>query len=160
MQFSDHVIYVDETGDHGLTSIDTQYPVFGLNFCVFEKTHYYNSFVPRVQKFKFDFFGHDSIILYEHQIAKRQEPFLFLHNELKRNQFMGELNQIVSSTELTIISTIIDKRNLIDGYNYPDNPYNLALKFCLESAYKYLQGVNGHADKTHIIVEMRGRNED
>ena len=122
--------------------------------------YYCNSFVPRIQKFKFDFFGHDSIILHEHQIIKRKGSFSFLYDEANRNQFMGELNQIVGSTQLTIISTIIDKRTLVDDYMYPYNPYDLAHKFCLERAYKYLQSVSGHVDQTHIIVEMRGKIED
>ena len=160
MQFSDHIVYVDETGDHGIKSIDSQFPVFGLNFCIFEKTHYYNNFVPRIQKFKFDFFGHDNIILHEHQIVKKKEPFLFLHDDVMRNQFMDELNQIVVNTEVTMISTIVDKRNLVDGYMYPYNPYDLALKFCLERLHRYLHDTSNHVARTHIIVEMRGKNED
>jgi hypothetical protein len=42
-EFSDYVVYVDESGDHGLASIDPEFPVFVLAFCVFEKSHYINS---------------------------------------------------------------------------------------------------------------------
>ena len=34
-QFSDFMVYVDESGDHSLTSIDKSYPIFALAFCVF-----------------------------------------------------------------------------------------------------------------------------
>ena len=34
-QFSDFMVYVDESGDHSLTSIDKNYPIFVLAFCVF-----------------------------------------------------------------------------------------------------------------------------
>ena len=37
---SDYIVYVDESGDHGLLSIDPQYPVFVLAFCVFHKEDY------------------------------------------------------------------------------------------------------------------------
>jgi hypothetical protein len=30
MDFSDYIVYVDESGDHGLVNIDTQYPIFVL----------------------------------------------------------------------------------------------------------------------------------
>jgi hypothetical protein len=33
--YSKHIVYVDESGDHNLQSIDEQYPVFVLAFCVF-----------------------------------------------------------------------------------------------------------------------------
>ena len=38
-QFSDFMVYVDESGDHSLTSIDKNYPIFVLAFCVFYKKH-------------------------------------------------------------------------------------------------------------------------
>ena len=31
-EFSEYIVYVDESGDHGLVSIDPQYPVFALSF--------------------------------------------------------------------------------------------------------------------------------
>ena len=46
MEHSDYVIFVDESGDHGLTSIDDNYPIFVLDFCIFEKDHYVNVVVP------------------------------------------------------------------------------------------------------------------
>mgnify|MGYP000331903451 CR=1 FL=1 len=39
-RFSDYVVYVDESGDHSLASIDRDYPVFVLALCVFHKRHY------------------------------------------------------------------------------------------------------------------------
>ena len=35
MNFSDYIVYVDESGDHGL-KIAPLYPIFVLAFCVFE----------------------------------------------------------------------------------------------------------------------------
>jgi hypothetical protein len=40
MDFSDYIVYVDESGDHGLVNIDTQYPIFVLAFCIFKKSDY------------------------------------------------------------------------------------------------------------------------
>ena len=37
---SAYVVYVDESGDHNLESIDQEYPVFVLSFCVFRKGNY------------------------------------------------------------------------------------------------------------------------
>lgn len=34
-RYSDFVVYVDESGDHSLASIDPNYPVFVLALCVF-----------------------------------------------------------------------------------------------------------------------------
>lgn len=32
--FADFIVYADESGDHGMVSIDPQYPMFALTFCV------------------------------------------------------------------------------------------------------------------------------
>ena len=33
--FDDYIVFVDESGDHGMESIDANYPVFVLVFCVY-----------------------------------------------------------------------------------------------------------------------------
>jgi hypothetical protein len=38
--FSDYIIYVDESGDHGLSKIDGSYPVFVLVFTIFNIKSY------------------------------------------------------------------------------------------------------------------------
>ena len=64
-RFSDYVVYVDESGDHSLASIDAGYPVFVLALCVFHKRHYSERIIPAVEKLKFNYFGHDSVVLHE-----------------------------------------------------------------------------------------------
>ena len=59
-RFSDYVVYVDESGDHSLASIDAGYPVFVLALCVFHKRHYSEKVIPAIEKLKFNYFGHDS----------------------------------------------------------------------------------------------------
>ncbi len=39
-KYSDYIIYVDESGDHSLASIDEGYPIFVLAFCIFDKKSY------------------------------------------------------------------------------------------------------------------------
>lgn len=70
MNFSYYIIYADENGDHSLSSIDKDYPIFCLTFCMIKKTEYIEKIVPTVQKLKFDFFEHDKIVLHEREIRK------------------------------------------------------------------------------------------
>ena len=85
MTYSDYVIYVDESGDHTLTAIDRDYPVFVLDFCIFRKDSYANVVAPQVQAFKFAHFGHDIVVLHEHEIRKQKPPFVFLKSRDKRD---------------------------------------------------------------------------
>ncbi|WP_435932938.1 DUF3800 domain-containing protein [Moraxella bovoculi] len=40
MNFSDCIVYVDESGDHNLDNINSKYPIFVLAFCIFNKRYY------------------------------------------------------------------------------------------------------------------------
>lgn len=40
MDFSDYIVYVDESGDHTLNGYNSKYPVFVLAFCIFHKRYY------------------------------------------------------------------------------------------------------------------------
>lgn len=53
-----------------MQTIDTQFPVFVLAFCIFHKGHYSKKVVPALEQFKFKHFGHDQIVLHESEIRK------------------------------------------------------------------------------------------
>lgn len=73
MDYSDYIVYVDESGDHGLVSIDKQYPIFVLSLCIFNKKTYSEKIVPELMSLKFKTFGHDMVILHEHDIRKKKD---------------------------------------------------------------------------------------
>lgn len=158
-KFSKYVVYVDESGDHSLESIDANYPIFVLAFCIFHKDHYCNSVVPSVERFKFHHFGHDHIVLHEREIRKEEPPFNIFKSREERNNFLDGLSNIVRDNNFIITASIIDKTAL-RGKQPTDNPYHIALGFCLDSLYKFLQEKREHRRETHVIVEMRGEKED
>lgn len=94
-KFSDYIVYVDESGDHSLESIDPEYPLFVLAFCIFNKQAYINKIMPAIGEFKFKHFGHDMVVLHEHEIIKAQNSFTILINQEVRNIFMSDLNKLV-----------------------------------------------------------------
>lgn len=158
--FSDYIIYVDESGDHSLEHINPEYPVFVLAFCIFNKKDYTNNITPALQSFKFKHFGHDMVVLHEHDIRKAEADFSILINADKRHDFMHGLSQLVDEAPFTIISTIIEKKKLKEKYDDPANPYHLALGFGLERVYSLLRDRHQAEKKTHIIFECRGKRED
>ncbi len=158
--FSDYIVYVDESGDHGLESIDPNYPVFVLAFCVFRKDAYMGSVAPVIQRFKFRHFGHDMVILHETDIRKDRGDFRLLKTRELKEAFLGELTTIVAGAPFTLICTMIDKPALKRRYAYPDNPYHIALGYGLERVYRFLQSNGQHERTTHVVVENRGKRED
>ncbi len=160
MEFSNYIVYVDESGDHGLVSIDPNYPVFVLAFCVFEKEAYRSRCVPALQALKFKHFGHDMAILHEREIRQAQGDFKFLVDAPRRSEFMDDLTTLVEGTEFTLIASAINKTELRDRYTYPANPYDLALEFCLERLHYFLTERRNGGRPVHVVFESRGRRED
>lgn len=157
-RFSNFVVYVDESGDHGLQNIDPNYPVFVLAFCVFYKRLYSEKVVPALQKFKFNHFGHDHVVLHENEIRKEKGIFKFI-NEQHRNQFLNELTGIIEASNFILIACIIEKENL-SGREAISNPYHIALGFCLETLHEFLLEKNQDNTLTHVVFESRGKKED
>ncbi|MCE7887882.1 MAG: DUF3800 domain-containing protein [Alphaproteobacteria bacterium PRO2] len=159
-EFGDYIIYVDESGDHSLTTIDTSYPVFVLAFCIVPKDHYADSLSPQIKKLKFELFGHDNIIFHEREIRKAEDEFSILLNPRTRKLFNDRIAHIVENSSATIIAAAINKTGLTQRYTQPDNPYNLGLGFCMERAAMFLESKGQAGKLTHIVVESRGKNED
>jgi hypothetical protein len=94
--FGDYIVYVDESGDHALQTMDRQYPIFVLAFCVFEKERLAGELVPAMMRFKFAHFGHDQVVLQEHEIRKSKGPFRILLNTARRDAFYSDLNALMA----------------------------------------------------------------
>lgn len=158
-RYSNFVVYVDESGDHGMQNVDPNYPIFVLAFCVFYKKHYSEKVVPALEKFKFNNFGHDIVILHEREIRKETGPFKFA-NEREKLGFLDGLSDIIENSNFILISCVIDKHKLGGRVIDHDNPYHLALGFCLETLHELLIEKNQDAKKTHVVFECRGKKED
>jgi len=158
--YSKYIVYVDESGDHSLQSIDQSYPIFVLAFCVFHKRHYSEAIVPALEKFKFNYFGHDQIVLHENEIRKEKGAFNIFRSREEKNQFMEELTNIIDYSHFILISCTIDKRQIKNASDPNSNPYDLALGFCLETLYEFLSEKDQQNKKTHVVVECRGDKED
>jgi hypothetical protein len=160
MPFGNYVVYVDESGDHGLENIDPQHPVFVLAFCIFDKQVYTQQVVPSVQALKFQFWGHDNVILRSYDIRKAVGPFNILMNSDVRVAFINSINTVIDDAGFTLIAAVIDKQRLVRQYAFPAIPYNIALAFCMERLQRFLMEHDQHENTIHVLVERRGKPED
>jgi hypothetical protein len=159
-RFSDYVVYVDESGDHSLASIDPEYPVFVLALCVFHKRHYSEKIIPALEKFKFNYFGHDNVVLHENEIRKQKGEFAFLSHLPTRNEFMSRLTSIMDASNFILIACVVDKNRLSRSEGTSSNPYHIALGICLEALRSFLAEKHQDQTQTHVVVECRGKKED
>ena len=155
----DFLVFVDESGDHGLDRIDPAYPVFVLAFCIVRKDHYARHLLPAVTEFKFRHFGHDQVVLHEREIRKDLGPFAILREPTRKAAFLDELTGLIEGADLTIIASVIRKDGLVGKYARPSNPYEIALGFGLERIQMWLNR-RGATGTTPVVVECRGRRED
>jgi hypothetical protein len=159
-EFGDFIIYVDESGDHSLTSIDQSYPVFVLAFCLVEIDVYTRVIAPDLQALKFRYFGHDLAVLHERDIRKAQGDFTLLFPHETKTKFQNELGQIIANSSFSILASPIDKNEFAAG-NFPGrNPYSVALGHGLRALYKELEHLGQAGRTTLVVVESRGPKED
>ena len=156
---SDYIVYVDESGDHSLTSIDEGYPVFVLSFCVFQKRDYSHTITPALRMLKFDTFGHDMVILHEQDIRKKTGAFHQMGKE-RRELFLEDLTVLVGNADFTLLATVIDKYRLKREQTKDTHVYHLAMQLGLEKLSLFLQSQDQQNRLTHVICEARGRSED
>ncbi len=157
--FSEYIFYADESGDHSLRSIDPSYPVFALALCAFRKDTYCSRVVPKFQRLKFRFFGHDAVVLHEHDIRKQKNEYRILTNAAVRFEFMRDLSDALASSSFKIFSAVIHKHEISNDF-FPENPYSVSLKVCLLQAFKFLERRSHLGRRTHFLFEKRGKKED
>ncbi len=159
LDYGNYVVYVDESGDHSLESINPRYPLFVLAFCIFEKYHYVQKVIPALSELKFNIFGHELIILHEHEIRKKTGAFSKLNFELREHLILS-LSNLMTEIEMSVIPIVIDKRKLNLSGPDPTHIYHLAMQIGLEKLYHFLHERNQQMRLTHIVFEARGRCED
>ncbi|MCS3453884.1 hypothetical protein M2222_009211 [Bradyrhizobium elkanii] len=125
-----------------------------------EKAKYIETVVPAFQRLKFDFWGHDSVVLHGHEIRKATGDFNILLNPKTRASFIDRVTALIGEAEFTLIAAVIDKKKHVEKYSAPADPYSIALGFCMERLQRLLMEKNQAAKMTHLQVECRGRTED
>ncbi|WP_457636647.1 DUF3800 domain-containing protein [Oceanithermus sp.] len=150
-----HVVFLDESGDHGLLTYNPTYPIFVLSAVIFTLDEYIDHVVPIFQRLKYDFFGHDQVILHERDIRKSIGPFSSLSKNGRKEEFLKAISSIMADSPMKIIGAVIKKDELAKQYAYPDNPYELGLKFILERINLEI-GPNNIS----VVIESRGKKED
>ena len=158
--FSDYLVFVDASGDHSLTSINPEHPVFVLAFVIVAKAAYVGEVCRDLQQFKLRYWGHDEVVLHEHEIRKPRAAFSFLIHRPVRERFLAELSTLMQALPATIVAVIIDKPAFAAHQAAPSGVYDYAMETGLNAVFRHLTDAGQAERSTPIIVECRGRRED
>lgn len=155
-----YYLFIDETGDHGLTTLNPDFPVFLLCGALLSDNEYENlnhSF----NAIKSNLWGNKSVIFHSRDIRKCEKEFSVLFDLEKKKWFYDHLNAAMEACHYTIIASAIQKDNYIKRFGKLSNDvYELALSFIIERAIFYLDGGGDKVKKLFIIIEKRGKKED
>ena len=158
-EFGDYIVYVDESGDHNLTTPSSSYPMFVLVFCIFHIPTYSTRIVPSLEWLKFKYWGHDMVVLHEMDIRKERPPFQILRVPETRRAFMEDLTGVIARAPFTVVASAI-KKDVYRAQGRASNPYHVALEHGLERVYMHLQALQQRGKKIHVVFEGRGHKED
>jgi hypothetical protein len=146
------ILFLDESGDHSLTKIDTQFPVFSLAGCIFDEHKYQENCKSKIDALKIKHFNTTDVILHSREIRKCDPPFNILLNKNTKKIFYEDLNNLMSELPYTIIASAILKQKFKDKYTDPANPYAISLEFVMERFLFFLEENN---DVGYICAESR-----
>jgi len=153
------IAFLDECGDHSMEKIDRDFPLFVLAVVIVERRAYIEKIVPRLNRFKLNYWDHEGINLHSRDIRKAEGPFCLLQNRARRDRFLTELTTLMEELPYTLFVVGIHKQRYREHYGvHPRNPYKLALIFAFERIYHFLK----QREEKHlpVIAEARGKNED
>ena len=147
------LLFLDESGDHNLSVIDPQYPVFVLGGIIVDEIEYNNTIEPAINEFKMKLFGTKDIILHTSDISRNRLGFEQLKSAEFRTVFYAELNKLMCDLNYKVVACVIKKQEHIDNYGFRAiDPYLLSLNVLIE---RFIFELSNN-DKGVIISEARG----
>lgn len=153
------IAFFDECGDHSLSKIDKDFPLFLLCTVIVERDAYAQKIIPALAEFKLRYFAHEGINLHSREIRKAEGPFGMLQNETVRLKFLSELSTLMETLPFTLFITAIQKTAYSKRYGADaKNPYDVALEYSFERILHFLE--EQKESQLPVIAEARGQQED
>lgn len=153
-------LFIDESGDHGLTNINDEFPVFVLCGLLIDEDNY-EIINQEVNFIKKTFWAGKKVIFHSRDIRKCEKEFAVFFDLDKKRDFYTSINNLFSSQDYTIIASAINKNEYISKHGKLGNDvYEIALSFIFERSLKVL--FDSYSDKfqLQIFIERRGKKED
>lgn len=127
------VLFLDESGDHNLSVIDPQYPMFVLGGVIMEKAYAEGALAQALADFKQEMFGRTDIVLHTADITRNRNGFEGLKNASFRAKFYAGLNALLRQLHFSVVACAIHKDQHLSRYGVAAlDPYLLSLDVLVE----------------------------
>lgn len=153
-----HHLFLDESGDHSLTCIDADYPVFVLGGILVAGDSALEDIERAVAAFKRDFFGDAGIVLHTADITRNRRGFESLADPVIRDRFHRRLNTLIASLDFSVVACVIRKQALLERHGgLAVDPYMISLGIVVE---RFCFELGGRGPRGRILVERRNERLD
>lgn len=155
-----HYLFIDESGDHGLTSLNPDFPVFLLCGVLVSQVDYHQ-IREEFNIIKSTLWGQKEVIFHSRDIRKCDKEFAILFDLEKKKWFYEKLNKVIVEQPYTIVASAIRKIEYIQRFGKLSNDvYEMALSFIIERSVFFLDSLEMKNIELEIIIEKRGKKED
>lgn len=146
-----YYFFLDESGDHSLSVIDPQYPVFVLGGALFLAEEYERA-SRRWVALKRELFGSEDVIIHTADLTRNRNGFERMKQPAFRHRVHEALNQAVAASRFTAFGCAVRKDLYLANHGLGAlDPYHLSLGVLIDKA---LMSV-GRGDNLHIVAESR-----
>jgi hypothetical protein len=147
------MMYLDESGDHNLKSINPVYPVFVLGGVIVERAYVRDVIEPRMRQFKREHFERDDVILHTVDMGKGRGDYAFLANPTRRAAFYADLNAMLRELDYKVAACVIKKPDHMRKYGLnAADPYMYSLDILVE---RFCKELGDELDAGFICAEKR-----
>lgn len=125
------VLYIDETGDHSLSKIDSSYPIFVLCGVITEEIYHDGELALALDVFKQRHFGTKDVVLHSKEMthpqsARSKEYMRFLDADFRRT-FYKDFEVFLKLSKINIVACVIMKNKHFANYGLEaKDPYLLS----------------------------------
>lgn len=155
-------MYVDESGnsDTGIAAGENN-RFLCLTGVIFDLDYVNNTFSEDFESLKEKYFGKNAdnpTILHRKDMINFRGRFGVLKNEEIQKNFNNELFSYLEKWQFSIISVLIDKKEIIETYgSLAKHPYNFCLEVLMEKYQIFLKDKSAVGD---ILIESRNKQDD
>ncbi len=147
------VLFLDESGDHNLSVIDPQYPMFVLGGVIMDMDYAKRELTDALDAFKREMFGRTDIILHTADITRNRNGFEPLKEREFRTRFYERLNVLMQRLEYSVVACAIRKNDHLSRYEVAAlDPYLLSLDILVE---RFCFDVGRNSGGGLIVAEKR-----
>lgn len=153
---STYFLFLDESGDHSLEKIDSQYPVFVLGGALIAAKDY-ASVDKTFKAMKKKVFGDEGIILHTADLTRNCNGFERMKESEFRGRAFSEINRVMEQMPYQVLGCVVRKEQHLVEYGLSAiDPYHFSLSVVLERAFFAIKKTG----KLYLIAESRNATLD